>query len=128
MAGGGFVTDQADCSVDDAAEHIRDIEEHLSPLSESDAFGTLVRGLGLPFDTRDRLSTAAGRAANNEQDAAFLFGTFVGLELAALTVIDHRQTGVSASGSASARCRLWPEVSIRWPRRPGGLVRRCVQC
>jgi hypothetical protein len=84
VGGGGIVPDREGRSTDDAAEHIGAIEEHLFPPSDPDRIDRLIDSLGLASTTKDPIMTAVGRAANAREDAAFLFGTFVGLELAAL--------------------------------------------
>jgi len=95
-AGGGIVTDRDGRSVDDATAYIGDIQAQLFPTVDEERLEKMLKGLGLPFSVYDPLLSAAGCDANYRQDAAFLFGTFVGLELAALAAPFTQSTEMPA--------------------------------
>lgn len=93
-AGGSIFPTQDDS---DATEHIGNI---LTFLSRDTEFDHLLDGLGLAFEMRERLWSAAVTNASNHADAGFLFGAFVGLEMAALNgapiVVPKRRTATKA--------------------------------
>ena len=80
MSGGSLF---ANGNGDDRDEHIGNVHLALKPL-KGDAFEVQLRALNLAFEDREKLWSAAMSNLIDQSDAAFLFGAFVGMELATL--------------------------------------------
>lgn len=71
---------------DDRDEHIGNVDCELHDGESGAAFSELLSATVKDFETRERLHNTAWSAVTAHADAGFLFGAFVGLEVAALTV------------------------------------------
>lgn len=82
LAGGSiFPSDRGD----DRDEHIGNVLRDVHKADSDGTFGERLRAAVTDFETYARIEEVAQRAKDDQADAAFLFGAFVGLEMAALT-------------------------------------------
>ena len=82
LAGGSIFPNMHD---GDRDEHISNLDAELHRSHSADHFAEVLKAHVKDFTAHETLYTGAWEAIGHRTDAGFLFGAFVGLELAALT-------------------------------------------